>query len=108
MVKKTTTGGKTPPPAEPKPLTEDSAPESMPPPDRGAVSIMQNLDWVFDYHRPNDEQRKMHDDVRAAAKNMVTVIIESCPACADRSAAIRKVREAMFTANAAIALHGTV
>ncbi|KKL59598.1 hypothetical protein LCGC14_2213700, partial [marine sediment metagenome] len=28
MVKKATTGGKTPPPAEPKPLTEDSAPES--------------------------------------------------------------------------------
>ncbi len=94
MVKKT-------PPKEPKEVTRDSAPVSL-------SADAESLDWVFDYHRPNDEQRKMYDDVRVAAKNMARVIFESCPACADRSAAIRKVREAMFTANAAIALHGTV
>jgi hypothetical protein len=41
-----------------------------------------------------------------AAKNFAEVILANCPSGADRSDAIRKIREARMTANAAIALNG--
>jgi hypothetical protein len=36
------------------------------------------------------------------------VILEQTPVCGDQQAAIRKVREAVFTANSAVALKGAV
>ena len=44
--------------------------------------------------------------IRSAAKQLAKAIAEHTPSCADQSAAIRKVREAVFTANAAIACKG--
>jgi len=41
-------------------------------------------------------------------KYFAHVIMEHTPVCADQTAAIRKIREAVMTANAAIALHGIV
>lgn len=46
--------------------------------------------------------------IRAAAKNFAMVVLLNAPKCADRSAAIREIRVAMMTANAAIALKGKI
>ena len=61
------------------------------------------LDEVFTYH--NDTRRHPHyDAIRKAGKDLAAAILENTPSCADQSAALRKVREVVMTANAAIAL----
>lgn len=62
------------------------------------------LDKQFTYHPPKDGQPARYSDIRARGFQLALAIMRHCPACADRSAAIRKVREAVMTANAAIAL----
>lgn len=57
----------------------------------------------FTYHSPNSEQLPKYQAIREAGKNLATVILDNTPTTADQTAAIRKVREAVMTANAAIA-----
>lgn len=64
-----------------------------------------NLDNVFKYHSPKIDQPQRYEEIRAAAKEFAIVIGRNCPPSADRAAAIRKVREAVMTANAAIAIN---
>ena len=61
---------------------------------------------IFQYHAPSPFQQKSYETIREAAKHFAAVLIANTPACADRTAALRKVREAVMTANAAIALDG--
>jgi hypothetical protein len=66
--------------------------------------IDQNdLDNWFVYHSPKADQNARYVEIRTAAKLFAQVILQNTPAGADQTAAIRKVREAVFTANAAIA-----
>lgn len=65
-----------------------------------------DLDHVFTYHKPSEDQIKKYEALRAAARWFVCAIDTFCPPCADATAAIRKVREALMTANASIALGG--
>lgn len=66
----------------------------------------QHLEWWFQYHAPKEGQPEEYEKIRAAGKAFAQVIIENTPSSADQTAAIRKVREAVFTANAAIACEG--
>lgn len=66
------------------------------------------VEELFTYHAPDFSQQQQYAQVRAAAKTLALTILGACPPCADRSDAIRKVREAVMTANAAIALRGLV
>lgn len=61
------------------------------------------LDNLFKYHPPKGDQEEAYQAIRTAAKAFAQRIVDLTPTCADQSAAIRKVREAMMTANAAIA-----
>ena len=65
-----------------------------------------DLDWTFSYHAPEGDDPGRYEAIREAGKNLAAVIIEQTDPCADQSAAIRKVREAVMTANAAVALKG--
>jgi hypothetical protein len=64
------------------------------------------IDDVFTYHAPNAEQLVKYQAIREAAKHFARIIQQNTPYCADQTAALRKVREAVMTANAAIALDG--
>lgn len=64
------------------------------------------LDNWFTYHSPDAEQLPKYQAIRDAAKNLAQVIVNNTPPSADQSAAIRLVREAGMTANAAIACGG--
>lgn len=64
------------------------------------------LDHVFKYHAPTADQPEKYEALRSAAKQFAATIQELAPACADQSAALRHVREALMTANAAISLDG--
>lgn len=64
----------------------------------------QEIDNTFSYHAPTKEQIPKYETLREAAKKFATTIVANCPESADRTVAIRKVREAVMTANASIAL----
>lgn len=74
--------------------------------------IQVDLDWWFQYHAPSDHPEggeavsARYERLRAAGKVFAEVILAETPGCADQSAAIRKVREAVMTANAAVACEG--
>ena len=65
-----------------------------------------DIDNIFTYHAPTPDDKVAYEKIRSEAKNLARAIIELTPPCADQTAAIRKVREAVMTANAAIALDG--
>ena len=67
------------------------------------IDMLQN--W-FSYHAPNDEQQAAYMRIRASALALAVVIWGSCPPSADRTAAIRLLRESVMTANASIACGG--
>lgn len=60
----------------------------------------------FKYHPPDETTIPKYAAINQAAKNFAEVILANCPRGADTSAAIRLIREARMTANAAIALNG--
>jgi hypothetical protein len=68
----------------------------------------EKLDQIFTYHAPSPDDTVAYEKLRASAKDFARAIFDLTPPCADQSAAIRLVREAVMTANAAIALHGLV
>lgn len=69
---------------------------------------MAEVEEQFIYHAPTgDKQLEAYAAVRARGKELAVCILNTVPPCADRTAAIRRVREAVMTANAAIALHPT-
>lgn len=64
------------------------------------------LDFQFSYRSPNPTQVSHMKVLRGAAKHFAEEIVRYCPRSADRSAALRKVREAVMMANASIVLEG--
>lgn len=68
----------------------------------------KDIKEIVTYHKPTDDQLGKIQAVRDATENLIHVIARNTPLCADQSAAIRKAREAMMTANAAIVLDGKV
>lgn len=64
------------------------------------------LENWFTYHRPTGDQPQQYEAIRAAGRQFAEVIVANTPPSADQTAAVRKIREAVFTANAAIACGG--
>jgi hypothetical protein len=62
----------------------------------------EQLNEWFRYHTPSKEQQEALDRLNAAALELSKVIMESTVPCADRSAAVRQVREAKMMAASAI------
>ena len=67
----------------------------------------KDIDNTFSYHAPSGDQPARYEAIRAAAKAFALVLVQNTPKCADQTAAIRKLRESVMTANAAIALEAT-
>jgi len=63
------------------------------------------VNW-FTYHAPVDEQVEKYAAIRAAGLEFARIIADNTPASADQTTAVRKIREAVMTANAAIACGG--
>lgn len=75
------------------------------PSNRPTIDTVEDL---VSHHPPSALQVQQHARIRAATRTLIETILEVCPDCADRAAAIRKAREAMMTANAAIALEPAI
>lgn len=67
-------------------------------------TTLGDLQEIFTYHAPTEQQVKQMEEIRGSAHEMSRKILNNCPGCADTTAAVRKVREAVMTANAAIVL----
>ena len=65
-----------------------------------------DLEHIFKYHATDGKQLARYVRLREAARVFAIAIVQDVPAGADQSAAIRHVREAVMTANVAIALGG--
>lgn len=66
----------------------------------------EQLDNWFSYHPPTAEQLAAYSKLRSSARLFAEVINECVPESADKTASIRKLRECVMTANAAIACGG--
>jgi hypothetical protein len=60
---------------------------------------------LFTYHAPKGNQQERYEVLRLKARELAVTIYDCCPDSADRTAAIRKLRETIMTANASIALN---
>lgn len=60
----------------------------------------------FTYHSPTPEQLPKYLAIREAGHSFALAVVANAPDCADTTAAIRKIREAVMTANQAIACGG--
>jgi hypothetical protein len=63
-----------------------------------------DIDNIFSYHPPKGDQVERYNRLREGGKEFALLILDTTPTGADQTAAIRKVREAVMTANAAIAI----
>jgi hypothetical protein len=70
------------------------------------MDLADKIEDLFTYHAPEGTQPAQYDAIRTAAKALAHVIVTNTPVSADQTAAIRKLRECVMTANAAIALKG--
>ncbi len=63
------------------------------------------IEDAFEYHKWTDAQVQAGTEIRRTLTEAVKAIVEGAPPSPDRSAAIRKIREARMDANSAIT-HG--
>jgi hypothetical protein len=63
-------------------------------------------DYVFSHHHATPEKVADYDAIHESAKQFAQVILAHVPACSDRVAALRLLREASMMACAAVALDG--
>jgi hypothetical protein len=66
------------------------------------------VDEVFTYHAPTMEQQRNYEAIREGAKHFARVLMDNTPHCADQATSLRKLRESVMTANAAVALEGLI
>ena len=65
-----------------------------------------DLDEMFSYHKPEPDQIPKYEAIRAAAKEFAGVLLDNTPQSPDQTVAIRHLRNAVYSANASIALKG--
>lgn len=65
-----------------------------------------NLKNWFTYHSPTPDQLPKYLAIREAGEAFAQAIVKNTPPSADQTAAVRKVREAVMTANQSIACNG--
>lgn len=66
----------------------------------------QSLVELFTYHASSETDKALYAAINDAALSFARVVLRSTPKGSDQSAAIRMIREARMTANAAIACRG--
>lgn len=66
----------------------------------------EDVEDMFRYYPPKSEEiADLHGQIRAQCFDTAEYIFNQVPECPERTTAIAKVREAMFWANAAVAVH---
>ena len=67
---------------------------------------LEDIENWFSYHPPrNDSELYAYQQIRAAAIDFAKVVLDLTPPSPDQTVAVRKIREAVMTANASIACY---
>jgi hypothetical protein len=73
-------------------------------PERSAHETeVERVHQQFDYHPPTGNQAERYMNLRFHGRIMAAQIMDLCPGSAERSTALRKLREVVMWANASIA-----
>ncbi len=68
--------------------------------------LIPEVENTFTYHAPKAGQPEKYDALRAEAKKLAYLIIDSCPRSREASLALTNLEQTVFWANAAIARNG--
>jgi hypothetical protein len=72
------------------------------------MSELEEIEDAFRFHPPkSDETVAAHNQTREMCLALAVFFFNTLPKSAERTEAIKRVREAMHWANSAIAIHGT-
>ena len=63
------------------------------------------VEEAFKYHKPNEEQIKAIEAIRAKSKELAQLIVDVVPEGAEKMQAITYIRQAIMFANAGIAIN---
>lgn len=63
------------------------------------------LEHHFKYHAPNELQQKVYEAIRSKAKELAAVILSNAPAGAECDFALHYLKQAVMSANQAVALN---
>jgi hypothetical protein len=63
-------------------------------------------EYVFSHHHATPEKVAHYDAIHDGARKFAEVLLAHVPACSDRAAALRLLREASMMACAAVSLDG--
>jgi len=69
------------------------------------MATQKEIDNWFMYHPPTPEQLVAYNEIRAAAKTYAEAVNKNVPDSADKTVAIRKIRESVMAANLAVACY---
>lgn len=62
-----------------------------------------DLDKVYKYHPPTEDQKKRYELIRNVAMGFADLVIRECPSSRERSTALTHLEAAVMWANASIA-----
>lgn len=62
-----------------------------------------DVDNIFKYHTPKDNQPERYEKLRAKAKELAVLMLDSCPESRERSLALTNLEQSVFWANASVA-----
>lgn len=65
----------------------------------------EDIDNWFSYHAPTPEKIETYNTLRIAAKEFAFIFDNYVPDCADKTAAMRKLRETVMAMNLAVACY---
>ena len=67
--------------------------------------VQNYLEHNFKYHAPNELQQKVYEAIRGKAKEFAAVILANAPEGSERDFAIHYLKQAVMSANQAVALN---
>ena len=62
-----------------------------------------DVDNIFTYHKPTEEQQVRYQAIRSNAKQTAELLLALCPESRERAVALTKLEEAIMWANASVA-----
>lgn len=65
-----------------------------------------DIDNWFTYHAPNSVSLQAYTEIRSKAKELAELFNNHCTDCADKTAAMRELRNTVMAMNLAIACNG--
>lgn len=64
-----------------------------------------DINNIFTYHKPINDQPQRYEAIREKAKELATLINISCPESREKSLAITNLQQSIMWANASIAIN---